>query len=1031
MQDHRKPARLGKAAHFTTAAAIAIITVLTADGAACAQPERPGIAEEAQSFSVPPQPLASALIAVAEQADLTLVAPRELVDGKSAPALEGEYTTTEALKHLLEGSGVAFEITGDNRLILRRSGERTDEVGPDDGAAHLDEMQEAAARPPGSADDQPQPNEATETESAFQLEEIVVTGSHIRGAGPTGSNSFVFDRDAIEKTGFGTIQQVLQSLPQNFGGGPNEATRLSATGRADTNRIGLGSGVNLRGLGTDSTLTLLDGRRLARSGVGGAFVDISTIPVSAIERIEIVPDGSSALYGSDAVGGVVNIVLRKDYTGSETRLRFGTVTDGGTQEYQAGQILGTIWDFGGREGNALVSYEYYKRDPLKAEDRKFLTEDLSAFGGNDFRDPGGNPGNITNFIETFAVPPGQDGTTLTPGDLIAGEVNRFDAQEGTTLLPEQQRHSVFVNTRQELTRSLEAFLQFGYRRRTFKVRDPAENLTVFVPQSNPFFVDPFGASSGVNVQFSFIDDLGPLMRSGKLESYNVSGGGDVALPGSWQAELYGSYSRERNSGGTRNFVNRPALDAALADPDPATAFNPFGDGPANDPETLRRITARSSESNQLSELWQVFGKADGTLFSVPGGDVKLALGGEYREETFDLHQTSFLFADPFVTAGARKRKAKAGFGEILIPVVGSANRRPGIERLEISAAGRIEDFSDFGTTADPKVGALWSPLPGLDLRGTFGTSFKAPILGDLVTGIDSFLFDFILEDPHSSSGLTSVIAIGGNNTDLGPEEARSWTVGFDFDPESLPGFHIEVTYFDIEIKNRVLGANDVFSTIFSQEERFADRINRNPDIESVRALFEDANFLNFFGSTPEDIGAIVDFRLRNIGMIRTEGFDLTGSYGIDTAVGRFDFAVNASVFTEFKQSETPTAPLIKILGTVRNPADWRMRNSVSWSQDGFSATAFVNYVDNFVDNESAPERKVNAWATIDLQVAYATGEQPASPWLKNLNISISVQNLLDDDPPFFNNNTFTALGFDPQNASALNRFIAVQLTKRF
>jgi len=198
------------------------------------------------------------------------------------------------------------------------------------------------------------------------MEEVVTTGSNIRGA-KSASPVYVYDREDIEKTGLSTFPEFFRTLPQVFGGGGSEfnSANLSPFGGAPRNFIS-GTGVNLRGLGTESTLILLNSRRLSAPGRGD-FVDISLIPVSAIARVEILPDSASAIYGSDAVGGVVNFILRKDYNGAETRVRYGITTDGGADEIQVGQIFGKSWD----AGHAMVSLEYQNRTPLVAAERSF------------------------------------------------------------------------------------------------------------------------------------------------------------------------------------------------------------------------------------------------------------------------------------------------------------------------------------------------------------------------------------------------------------------------------------------------------------------------------------------------------------------------------------------------------------------------------------------------------------------------------------------------------------------------------------
>ena len=214
----------------------------------------------------------------------------------------------------------------------------------------------------------------------MELEEVVVTGTHIRGSQPVGSKVIVIDREDIERSGYGRVQDLLETLPQNFASisedfsGPSNPTQ--------------GTEVQLRGLGSGTTLTLINGHRQPTGGTLSAFVDISSIPSSAIERIEILPDGASAIYGSDAIGGVVNIILRKDYEGAETWVRGGSA-EGDKDEVQLAQLLGHRW----ASGNALIGYQYTKQDSLRYGSRDYLATggDQRRFGGSDWRREGVAP----------------------------------------------------------------------------------------------------------------------------------------------------------------------------------------------------------------------------------------------------------------------------------------------------------------------------------------------------------------------------------------------------------------------------------------------------------------------------------------------------------------------------------------------------------------------------------------------------------------------------------------------------------------
>jgi outer membrane receptor protein involved in Fe transport len=310
--------RTSKRPSLIAGCALAALLALTSP--ACAEPV-------AVTYDLPAQPLASALSRAAERAGITIVAPGPLVAGHQAPALKGQFSPEQAMRHLLEGSGLVFERVGDAYVVRR--GLQGD-AGP--------------ASDEGSA--------------------IVVTGSRIRGA-PVASTLVRLEPEAIRNTGQATVAEALRALPQNFGGGQNPGIAQTVP-EFNGGDVGGGSGINLRGLGADATLTLLNGHRLPYSAAAQS-IDISAIPLDAVDRIEVVADGASAIYGSDAVAGVANIVLKRDFDGVRTRARLGASTDGGNVQQQYSLVGGRTWSSGG----VMLAYEFARSTRIKWTDRDY------------------------------------------------------------------------------------------------------------------------------------------------------------------------------------------------------------------------------------------------------------------------------------------------------------------------------------------------------------------------------------------------------------------------------------------------------------------------------------------------------------------------------------------------------------------------------------------------------------------------------------------------------------------------------------
>lgn len=960
-----------------------VTTLLTATALVAAQPVA-AHDEQRVAVDLPAQPLAQSLHDLASVSGHTILADTDTVAGKTSPAIHGSYTVAEALALLLAGSGLEFVEAG-NALAVRttKSGE------PDD-------------------------------------KQILVTGTRIRGRTPAGANVIVINRNAIEQSGLATTQAIMASIPQNFGGGPNEGTVGFTQRNGASSNLGYGASVNLRGLGTSSTLTLIDGNRLALGGGGGTFVDLSLIPASAIERIEVLADGASAIYGSDAVAGVVNVRLRRNFEGAETAFRSGFAN--GFSEFQASQIIGTKW----ATGHIMAAYEYYGRGRLGSEDRSYATEDLRPFGGPNYDQPYANPGTIIAADgSTWGIPKGQNGTILAASELIPGATNLADGRSQTDLLPETRRHAGVIALEQEITPTITLRLLGMAADRHSSMRTYSLNSPVTVPTTNPFYVDPIGTGQPVQVQYDFRNDLGPPIDQSHVTNWAASGSLDAKL-GQWHAELSGSYSREREQLDSINLVNYARLAVALADPNPATAFNVFGDGAHTAQSTINSVRGSVFQVDRSRQSTAAL-KFDGPLFALPGGPLRLAVGGEYRSEWEGFNETDDNYTPTPVDGGTAgfplSRNVVAGYAELMAPLVAPDQAIGGIYRLDVSVAGRIEHYSQLGTTTNPKIGVTWQPVADLALRGSYGTSFHAPGFNDVRQG--QGLIQYVplpLADPSSPSGTSNVVALFGNNPAIGPERARTLTAGFDFHPRGIAGLSLSATWFNVSYRDRISNpAVDIFNFL-AQPNRFSSLISANPSASTIAALYASPYFFNPYNISASSVTYVVDARNANLAETHLEGIDFDLGLHRPLKQGSAEVGVSGTWLQHMAQQATTTSPAISVLGTIGNPVRLRLRGRAMAQIGGLGLAAFVNHTAGYSNNAVTPTERVSSWTTVDFQISHALGKLGGPQ--KNTKLTLSVTNLFNRAPPYVNDPTpYSASGFDPEQASAIGRMVALQLVK--
>ena len=869
---------------------------------------------------IPAQPVGDALNQFAEQSGLQVVLYADDAEGVETTAVAGKFDDSElVLDALLASTGLEYFFINDRTVSVSSL---DDEQGGDSDSKNSQPMPILMAQKTTqtqttvSSRSDDDAAEAREDESPVPLEEIVVTGTNIRGFAPKSSPTIVIDSQAISESGFSTIGEYLEFLPQNF---TNIGDDFFNGGRGSD-----GPAINLRGLGANETLVLLNGRRVASSTSLGSFVDLSQIPATAIDRIEILLDGASAIYGSDAVAGVVNIILKDEVDGIQINARYGAVTDGGLDEYRLSATGGVDWS----EGGLVLSYEYFDRSDLLASDRDFVNAEVD-----------------------------------------------FD------IIPDEQRHSLTTAINHQLFDSVQLKIDS-----LVSLEDSAPNQSnLFGAVSNDISRDLYWAGGAL---------------SGSLLGFNY--------------DIEGSYSLR----------DEQLINTLLSTPSSSPRIFDF---------------------NTDTSVYTVDAVISRSIWSLPGGDVLAAFGGGYRGQRVQAETLDGAGAELFSIDA--DRTINQVFGEIALPIFGPANARPFLHELEASASIRRESFSDFGASTNPKIGLVWSPFEALSIRGSWGTSFRAPELRSINGQGSLLVYDLSslgIGDPFPELGDNIAAAALGPNPGLGPQESESYSVGFDFQPAGLPGLSLSLNYFDFEYDDQVAQPVFIFGLAGAlSNPNTISLYTLNPSNELLTSFADNAGAIRSFvpgidlddPSTYGPINLLFDGRERNLASSSARGLDIALNYEHEAPFGTLRFGFNSVYLLENEFTVIDGADSVDTLNIVGNPVNFQFRSSVGYSRGGFSSTVFVNHTASYDDDPAIadPPDRIDSWTTVDLTIRY-TFEENAGP-LHGAAAAISVQNLFDNDPPFVGSTVLpsfgVALGYDLANANPRGRFIVFEVSKQF
>ena len=890
------------------------------------------------------------------------------------------------------------------------------------------------------------PSLAEDAEPAL-VEEMVVTGSRIPRADLEGvAPVTVYTAEDVDRSGATSIGQLLREIP-------------SVAGGAQTTQINNGGGgtmqISLRGMGAVRTLVLLNGRRVTSSvneGASGIAVDLNTIPTSIIERIEVLKDGASAVYGSDAVAGVVNIITKKSFDGFELSTYWGDSTRGGGARGQIDLIAGGSGD----DNNWLFVASTTDEQEIEVEDRKWADTPLFyAAGDVIFLGSSAPPwGRYRAFSETSANRDcngdgtvGENNCDLTLGPEF-GDFRTFDYFGGDSYNYAPANYQRQPNQRWSLSFFGETRLDSlsdagilgqatGYVEATYTNRESRQKLAevplaplAFFGYPAPYSKDNYYNPLGVDVP----DWRRRMVEGGSRTEPNdedttrllIGARGEWvegALAGwSWDASMIRGESRRISHFGHIYNLQRVANAVGPTTGSPTTGdlqcvndaancvpLNTFGQNSVTQ-EMIDYVTFTTNESFSLEQQIYALQLSTGALFELPAGGVGAAFGYEYRDERAADAPDSQIATLGDAATGTPRQPTSGGYNvseaylEFFVPIV---------ERLEFEAALRYSSYDPFGSTTNPKVGFRWRPMEGLVLRGSASSAFRAPNVGNLYGGAGSSFPS--LSDPCSGGRIggnvcmdprvpdegfeiisTQIRTRVGGNPDLTPEEADVYTVGVVWTPEQLlAGLSLALDYYEYELTNAIggLGADFILNACAERGE-LCERIDRFPD-GNVRQL---------------------DNRTANVAGLESRGLDFAAAYtGIALPLGELDVRLDLTRVLTHDLLQ-PDGEVIEHAGWFRDEqgghfGEWKAILSLGYMlNENFNVSLDTRFIDDVREEYEDQFTGDVLTRTLDGAIYYDV----QANWSFDLGatdstLTFGVDNLLDEDPSFsldgFNDNT--------------------------
>jgi iron complex outermembrane receptor protein len=917
-----------------------------------------------------------------------------------------------------------------------------------------------------------------------ELQTITVTGYIAPRVGDGTQPVHTLNQDFIQKQGDQTVTDVLQKLPQNVG----SFTPLVNAGASFSPG---GAEVNLYGVGFNTTLVLIDGYRQTlfpypQNGFE-PFVDINTIPLAAVDRIEILKDGASSLYGSDAIAGVVNIILKDEYNGADISYHFGISQRDDYVENHVQLVAGIsqkLWSDDSKL-SIIATFDYDETTPIDASSRWYANNIIESRFGPTFRDlrssrtPAGNFFGLTTG-NSYALIPGTLGPTVTPADfVINGALNHYQTIPGEQIIPREQRFATYDKITFQPLKYVQVYDEFLYEHTkedsSFTALPVTETDNVTVPSGNPF--NPFGE----DLQWrGRLLQLGQRKGEVEIDTYrNIGGVRLIQLPQNWYVDASFLYAESDAEQTNSNFSLNSRLNEALSGTLPGFVgqfYNPFIDANANPNSQFINALRYNAHSIARTDLTQWSIRGGGDLFYLCSGPVTVGGGAEYRSESYisvlDPNYNSHnltSFGESQNAAG--KDYVKSVYGQIIIPILGEKWSWPGARALEVDISERYDDYSTFGSAAKPKFAIRYKPFDDLTFRASYSESFRAPSLPELFSGtITGFQF---VSDPVTATTV-QVQQLGSGNPHLHPETGYSyyagavWTPGA-ADPEHswwgwANGFTAYVDWIEISRRNVIAEPSPQFV------------VNTGNPSLVIR------------GTGGQIVTVLTPFE--NLGAERVDAVDFGASYVTkEFSWGKLDLEVNASYLYHVSEQDQPGGQVFNVTdslgGSIYTGPDFRLVASAFYSKTVFGCDTFrtgltLNYLDSehdindprafgltlqqFVAATGLPNAHViGNWTTFDWQISYEVGkfaeivpetpkpgydkegkrlvgEKAISPkpegcnegwrrWLGGTRLTFGINNIFDTRPPFADANT--TVGFDTAHTTPFQRYFYVEIEKKF